>query len=164
VIRIYLTLLVIVGLWWILRQFQRLPAETVAVYIRKYVLMALLFVLLLLMLSGRLNGLFALMGLAIAGLMRLLPLVFRYAPQLQKLWLLFQSGKAQANQQTHNKPTQNGMTVMEAYEILGLKAGASRQEIITAHKKLMQKNHPDRGGSDYLATKINLAKTVLLNQ
>ena len=162
-IRIYLILLAILGLFWMLRQLRQLPAEQWAIYVRKFSLVVLLAILLLLTVTGRLNGFFALIGLALAGMTRSLPLLFRYAPQLQKLWFLFQSGKAQANQQTNQQPSANGMSMTEAYEILGLKAGASRQEIIMTHKKLMQKNHPDRGGSDYLASKINLAKTVLLN-
>ncbi len=56
------------------------------------------------------------------------------------------------------------MTVEEAYAILGLAPGADAEAIKEAHRRLMVKLHPDHGGSDYLATKINRARDVLLHR
>ena len=51
----------------------------------------------------------------------------------------------------------------EAFEILGLDLSATRDDIIKAHRSLIEKNHPDKGGSDYLSAKINKARDILLS-
>jgi DnaJ domain len=56
------------------------------------------------------------------------------------------------------------VSVEEAYAILGLQPGADEEAIRAAHHRLMKQVHPDHGGTDYLATKINRARDVLLRQ
>ncbi|GJD48197.1 Co-chaperone protein DjlA [Methylobacterium crusticola] len=56
------------------------------------------------------------------------------------------------------------MSEEEAYQILGLERGASLEDVRRAHRSLMKRLHPDQGGSDYLAARVNAAKDRLLNR
>ncbi|KAI8367971.1 hypothetical protein EDC96DRAFT_505936 [Choanephora cucurbitarum] len=54
------------------------------------------------------------------------------------------------------------MNKREAALILGLRESqATKQKVKEAHRKIMLLNHPDRGGSPFLALKINEAKEFL---
>jgi hypothetical protein len=59
-------------------------------------------------------------------------------------------------------PPATAMSRSEALKVLGLEEGANETEIRAAHRRLIQQTHPDKGGTSYLAAKINEAKDVLL--
>ena len=56
------------------------------------------------------------------------------------------------------------MTSEEALSILGLESDANAEDVRAAHRKLISQIHPDKGGTDYLASKINEARDLLLKQ
>jgi hypothetical protein len=119
---------------------------------------SILGVLGLLAVTGHLNVITA----AIASLIALLPramALLRYLPFINRL---YQQGK-QNTQQTQTPPRgKQSMSADEAMEILGLKPGYTKEEVVRAHRRMMQKVHPDHGGSDYLAAQINQARETLL--
>ena len=78
---------------------------------------------------------------------------------LDRAWPGWRKG---ASERTGAEATTGPMTREQAYRILGLEPGADRKQIIAAHRRLMQRLHPDRGGSTWLASQVNQAKDLLL--
>ncbi|MBD3658059.1 MULTISPECIES: DnaJ domain-containing protein [Marinobacter] len=122
--------------------------------------------LLFMVLTGRVHVLTA----AVAALIPLL----RKAPALLRLLSLAgrrdqpgasgTAGDGAGAGQHQRAAASSTMSRREACEILGVDEDCSADEVVTAHRRLMQKIHPDRGGNDYLAAKVNEAKSVLLGR
>jgi hypothetical protein len=117
----------------------------------------LIAVLLLLVATGRVHWIAVAITAALPAFKILFSLLLRALPFLQ-VWL-----KKRHAQSGHPAPPSNSqLTEEEAWQLLGLQPGASREDIIQSHKRLIQKLHPDRGGNDYLAAKLNAARDLLL--
>jgi hypothetical protein len=260
--RLIILLAIGVALWWFLNWFRKTPASQVAAVLRKAFVWAAVALVLLAVLSGRLNPVFAALAAAVPVLFRVLNLLqllpglqrvlqqlgligpgpaagapggsaagsggqqssirTRYLdmtldhatgtldgmvregpfagqrlsalalPQLLRMLELYQDSDARSASvltayldREHGddwrdaaaagagagsgagggtQATARGMTKEDAWSILGLEPGASADAIRAAHRRLMQRLHPDRGGSDYLAAQINAAKDLLLGE
>ncbi len=159
-----LILVVIFGCWGYLR-FKRLDPAARRRLLWRSAAGALILVLITMAITGRLHWLFALIGALLPFVRGLLGIGLQLLP----LWLQRRMGRGNKTHQSQSgtPPITGNMTPPEAMEILGLSGDINSGEITRdmvnqAHKRLIQKVHPDRGGNDYLAAKINQARDVLL--
>ena len=144
-----------------LRGFANASVTTVKSFLAWTAALAGLSLALLLILTGREAIGFIALGLA-------LPL----ARQLWAEWKARRWSQAASAAPGSNSGANTGagartgsrMSVEEAWDVLGLRPGASAEEIRAAHRRLMQAAHPDKGGSDWIAARVNQARDVLLKQ
>lgn len=88
----------------------------------------------------------------------------RESYRLLQAYLQYHPRGFHQQQRQQDRQSTSAMSVEEARQILGVDSRTSTEDIIAAHKKLIQKLHPDRGGSPYLAAKVNQAKDVLVGK
>ena len=133
-----------------LRAFERASVGTIYTLLKWIAAFGGIALTLLLFLSGR--GTQALGGLVLVG------------PLLWRRWHQGHAGLGGfGSTATPPPPPQSSvMTRQEAYDVLGLKPGADADAIHAAHRRLMRTAHPDAGGSDWLASRVNQARDVLL--
>jgi hypothetical protein len=102
------------------------------------------------------------------GIGLLFALLSRFIPALNLLSLISFLAPFIKREENHSasanaSPPPNGlMSKEEARQILGVDPNATKADVQEAYKRLMLRNHPDGGGTDYLASKINQARDVLL--
>jgi DnaJ homolog subfamily C member 19 len=131
-----------------LRAFERASVTSIKSLLAWVAALAGLSLALLLLLTGR--G-----GMALGALMM-------FGPLLWQKWQASQSRKVGGGGPRPPPNRLGAMTRQEAYEVLGLRPGASKAEIREAHRRLMRGAHPDAGGSDWLASRVNQARDILL--
>ena len=164
-----LLILLVIGAFWGYRRIAHLgPKERRKILLRS-VVGALILMLIMMAVTGRMHWVFAVIGALIPFMRGLLGIGLQFLP----FWLKYknrgQTGQGQERQQTQSPVPSSTMDTKEAQDILGLKGDISRGEITAemindAHRRLIQKLHPDRGGNDYLAARVNLARDLLLKR
>jgi hypothetical protein len=159
ILRLILVAAALLGLWWGMRWFSKAdPAKARKILIAGG-LGLLVAIGVLLLLSGKLAGLFA----VAAGLAPWISRAMRLHGAWQFVRRFTGQGPAQPDAEQQATPnSQSAMTRQQALEILGLAPGASPEQIKDAHRRLMQVNHPDAGGSTWIAARLNQARDVLL--
>jgi hypothetical protein len=147
---ILIALVVLFGGIWLLRKYARLTPKQSRVFSSKLSAVAIMAFSGLMFLHGNFafgSGLL-IFGMGLYGTSQL--------PDLKSLWRIRQ-GKRQTAPPIPNPTREN------AFGILGLRSGATEEEIRKAHRQLMKDHHPDAGGTEEMAAKINAAKDVLLS-
>lgn len=138
----------------VLKKWQKLPEAERASFAKKALLWGTVGVVLLLVAAGRAHWIMGVLAglLAIAGRVAQFG---QYVPLFKKMF-------AEQDEASPSPAGVSEMSKQEAADLLGVDLNASASEVRAAHKSLMQKIHPDRGGSDALAKQINHARDTLL--
>ncbi len=159
-IKSLLVILAVIAVLYLIRSIRRLPDKERPKHALKYGLYILAAILIGLVVAGKLHWVAA----GIAALLPIMQKLFHAGIRLMPFLKYWNEAKQQHNNTQQSPPpsTTGNMTLDEAKEIFGIETIDSVEQITKRHRELMQKIHPDRGGSDYLAAQINHAKDLLV--
>ncbi|MDO3382274.1 molecular chaperone DnaJ [Gilvimarinus algae] len=153
-----LVALVIFGISWL----RKLPPGHKRRAVLRILFVMLLGTLVFLVVTGRIHWVGAVLGALLPFIKTLAGLAMQFLPFWQK------HRQSSSNPNSGNGRASSGpMSLDDALDTLGLGARyregtLTREDVSEAHRRLMQKVHPDRGGNDYLAARVNEAKDCLL--
>ena len=146
------------ALLYFVKRWQSLPESERASFARKALIYGGAAVVLGLVVAGKAHWLMGVLAALMALASRAMQLA-QYAPLIKKLM----GEESPSGSDESAVAARENMSRQQAADILGVDVDDSRDDVKLAHKRLIQKLHPDRGGSDALAKQINLAKDVLLS-
>ncbi len=164
-----LAFIVATGLFASLRIWLRDKPISLQQFFILYLLALVGILLIVLGLSGRLHWLFVVLGTILPFTSKVVGVavsVWRSAGLFKSLRALLSQLSGVNNKTEHRGRTsrsRSSMSRQDALDILGLEGHPTAEEIKAAHRQLIQKLHPDRGGSTLLAKQVNEAKQVLLD-
>ena len=160
-----LGIVAVVAVFYLLRWFSNADPKNVRKSIPWGAIGVVVLVLLVLAVTGRIDAALAGFAALMVWGMRVLSMI-QMGKRFTDMFKKTRDGgseQAGAGEGQPRRPQPN-MSAEEAYSILGLKPGASDDDIKAAYRRVIGQLHPDRGGTDYLAAKVNQAKDVLLNR
>ena len=140
-------------LFWLLGWWSRTDVKSAKSALFWIIIIVCFAIGVLLMATGR--GLFAVAPIGYAAWR-----FFGHAMSAKNIYDRVSGGNKGQERSPHSKV--EAMSRSEAFDVLGLEEGASEADINIAYKKMMARVHPDKGGNDWMAAKINEAKRVLL--
>lgn len=157
ILYLLVALVVAFGIRYLCMRYRRAAPESRHRLLRTWAVYGLAAAMLLLVLTGRMHWLFAVFGVAMPWLSRIL--------QARRMWHNFHAKARKDSADAAGEGRATGrMSRAEALQILGLEEEASEEEIIAAHRRLISRVHPDKGGSGHLAQSINRARATLLGE
>jgi len=153
-IRLFLALVALVGVMWYLSWYSKADSSDRNRSLITVLLYGMAAALLIMVLTGRIPWLFAMLSAATPWISR--------AFMIKQMWSRINQATGNQSRSPPPETPSSTMSREEALQILGLEGDVTEQQIKEAHRKLIQRIHPDRGGSGYLASWINQAKDTLL--